>query len=624
MSGSEGVGSGLTAGEFSRRAWRERLLERLLWAVVPLGTSAYFLVLATSASRRRWLVEAVTLPIAACWVAALKRGWSHRLRGTILIVALLVATFATYWINSFQGNGAILAAVAVVTSGLLFGRRPMLLVLLFALAAPVVTAVATLSGALPAPPADLVSPERVAPWVRTTFVAFAMWTLLGVAVTYVVAHIERAVEAERSTLLDLRAEQARRERAEGERLEAERAALAAQKLELVGSLAAGVAHDFNNVLAVVQGWASLGLGPNSDERTRAQAAEALDAASRQGAALARQLLALGRRTVRTVGPCRIAEVVETSAKALHRVLPEDVELTIDADGDAWTDADDTELQQLVFNLVINARDAMPAGGRLHITTGLETWPTPRATVGDELPPGRWAFLAVRDTGTGISPEVRARIFDPFFTTKAVGLGTGLGLWTVLGIAKACRGGLLLETEVGVGTCFRIYFPATEPGTGRSAARHTPLPALRARPARVLVLEDNEPLRRLMREVLAVRGHEVVAVSHGAEALNAIRKADAPFDLLCTDAVVPQAPVREVIEAFERAFPAARVLVVSGYVDEELTRRGIEQGRYRLLRKPFRPEDLARNVDDLLGEALATGDGDRSGKARGAGVVFGRD
>jgi signal transduction histidine kinase/ActR/RegA family two-component response regulator len=585
----------------SGRAWRERLLERLLWTIAPLATLGYFLAVATSGSRRPWVVALDTLPIAACWLAAFKRRWSVRARGTILISALLLVAYSTYWISAFQGNASILVAVAVVMSGLLFGRRAVLLVLLIALAAPLSAAVAMKSGMLALPPPELVSPAHAAPWIRTTFVAVVLWTLLGVAVTYVVGHIERTLETEHGALVDLRAEQALREQAEQERREAERAALQAQKMELVGSLAAGVAHDFNNVLAVVQGWASMGLRPGASERARAEAAEALDAAARQGAALARQLLALGRHTVRTVGPCHIADIVETSAKALRRVLPEDVELTLGQDGDAWVEADETELQQLVFNLVINARDAMPAGGQLRVTTGIESWISPRAVFGGELAPGAWAFLTVRDTGTGISPAIQARIFEPFFTTKPAGTGTGLGLWTVLGIARAGGGGLAVESEVGAGACFRVFLPAS----ARGAPRATPAPPLptRARPARVLVLEDNEPVRRLMRDALAEWGHDVLAVSSGVEAEEAIRKSQAPFDLLCTDAVVPQLPARQVIEAFERARPDAPVLIVSGYVDEELTRRGIEQGRYRLLRKPFRPEDLTATVNELLGSGL---------------------
>jgi nitrogen-specific signal transduction histidine kinase/CheY-like chemotaxis protein len=407
--------------------------------------------------------------------------------------------------------------------------------------------------------------------------------MLGIAVTSVVSHIEHALEAQRA--------------AEAERRQAERTALQAQKMELVGSLASGVAHDFNNVLAVVQGWSAVGFGPRATDRVRAQAADAMDLAVRQGAALARQLLALGRRSVRAVRPCQLAEVVATSATALQRVLPENVELAVAHEGEAWIDADETELQQLVFNLVINARDAMPSGGRLRVSTGVESWSAPRAAVGGELAPGRWVFLAVEDTGSGISPEIRERVFEPFFTTKAAGSGTGLGLWTVLEIARAGGGGLVLDSEVGAGTTFRVYFPERAAGGPRAEARDATAPAATRTRARILLLEDNDPFRQLMRDVLVGAGHEVVAASHGGEALEALE--GARFDLLCSDAAVPKVPAREVIEAFERKAPGAPVLIVSGFIGEELTRRGIEQGRYRLLRKPFRPEALTEAIDELL-------------------------
>ncbi len=588
-----------SADELAEHGWRHLLLERLLWVTLPLATAGYLATLATSGPLWKWVLSVETLPTAACWVAALARRWSLRARGSLFIGACLYFVLVTYSIAAFQDNGAIIGALAVVASGLLFGRRAMLIVLVLALAAPIITGAAMLGDVLPQPSPVVFSPARLGPWVRTTSVTIVVWTLLGVVVTSVIAHIERAAEKERAALLDLRAEEARRAQAEGERHQAERAAFQAQKLELVGSLASGVAHDFNNVLGVVQGWASLALKPGADAGMRTAAAEAIDSAARQGAALARQLLALGRRGVRTVTSCRMHDEVESSIQALRWVLPEEVELTLDQEGEAWIDADKSEIQQLVFNLVINARDAMPTGGRLSVTTGIESWSEPRTVVGGQLPPGQWAFLAVRDTGTGMSPEVQSQIFAPFFTTKANGKGTGLGLWTVLGIIKASGGGLLVETQLGVGTSFRVYFSARSVGAPTAVLRDAPILPGRGRSARILVLEDREPLSRLIREVLASWGHDVMTVARGNEALTVLRKSHAPFDLLCTDAVVPGTPAREVIEAFERAHPSAPVLIVSGYVDEELTRRGIEQGRYRLLRKPFQPEDLAATVADLL-------------------------
>jgi CheY-like chemotaxis protein len=382
-----------------------------------------------------------------------------------------------------------------------------------------------------------------------------------------------------------------------------------------------MAHDFNNVLAVVQGWASIGLEPSVDGRTRQEAADAVDSAVRQGAALARQLLALGKRTVRTIGTHRVADVVETSAKALRRVLPEDVELILDSEGDARVDADETELQQLLFNLVINARDAMPTGGKLRITTGVESWSTARAVEGGTLPPGQWAFVDVRDSGAGIPPEIRARVFEPFFTTKPVGSGTGLGLWTVLSIVKASAGGLVLESQVGAGTTFRVYFPARAQDAQVADVRTAAPSAKSVRAGHILVLEDNELVLRLTRDILASHGHDVLAVSNGTEAVEAIHSSSTPFDLLCTDAVVPHGPVREVIEAFERTRPGGPVLVVSGYVEEELTRRGIEQGRYHLLRKPFRPADLVVTIDELLGRASPTALGNARSSASSAEPAF---
>jgi two-component system cell cycle sensor histidine kinase/response regulator CckA len=263
------------------------------------------------------------------------------------------------------------------------------------------------------------------------------------------------------------------------------------------------------------------------------------------------------------------------------------------------DADETELQQVMFNLVINARDAMPGGGRLTITTGTESFPAPRpAAGGGQLAAGRWRFVRVDDTGPGIDPGSRERIFEPFFTTKPVGVGTGLGLWTVLSIASASGGGVLVGGEPGQGARLTVYFP--EPATQAVVAR-APMAVVappRATASRILLLEDDTSVRRLMTTVLERAGHQVVAVGDGRKALEEIARRGEHFDLLCSDAVVPQVPAGRVIDAFLAAFPSRPVLVVSGYVEEELTRNGIEQGRCHLLRKPFPPEELCRTVDRL--------------------------
>jgi signal transduction histidine kinase len=259
-------------------------------------------------------------------------------------------------------------------------------------------------------------------------------------------------------LLDLRAEQRRREAAEHERRLAQDAILQAQKMELVGRLAAGTAHDFNNVLSVVGSWAELLLLDQPPSREHEEARQAVESAMQQGRALTRRLLALARRDERA--PTRIAldQSVNGSVLALRRLMPSGITLTFERLSPAHVHADETELQQIVFNLVLNARDAIAERGTIRVSTGIAVPADALTVVGGTLPAGRWATLQVTDSGSGIDPAMRERIFELFFTTKPAGTGTGLGLATVLRIAQVSGGGVALEAPPEGGSSFTLYLP----------------------------------------------------------------------------------------------------------------------------------------------------------------------
>jgi signal transduction histidine kinase len=233
----------------------------------------------------------------------------------------------------------------------------------------------------------------------------------------------------------------------------------AQKMELVARLAAGVAHDFNNLLAVVGNWTELLLLDAGDHPGNAEARDAVDTALQQGRSLTRQLMALARQDQRSVSRLQLETCAQSGVKTLSRVLPRGIKLRFSETSPAAIDADETELQQVLFNLVLNARDAVHNGGSIEVLTGVETFSQPLPVVGGTLPSGRWAVLRVADSGPGIPAELRERIFDLFFTTKPVGEGTGLGLATVLRIAQKSGGGVALDTAPGAGARFSVYFPA---------------------------------------------------------------------------------------------------------------------------------------------------------------------
>jgi signal transduction histidine kinase len=441
--------------------WRTVLLQRLLVATTPIVAASVAMALWTSQGRNR-VVMSLLLPVVPLQLAAIfAKKWSFHLRAWSLIGPLLFASYVTYGLVGFVGNASLIAASAIVFAALLFDRRHMTLVLALALAAPLLAAAGMLTGRLqPTENMDfaLTMPRA---WVRTTFVSLAVWAMVGLAVTFVVQRVEASLAGAKRALEELRNEQARRELAERERQTAQEAALQAQKMELVGRLAAGVAHDFNNVLGVVGSWAELLILDLPPSTNREEAQEAVETAMQQGRALTRRLLTLARRDKRSPTRIQLAQSVSSSVNTLRRVMPQGVTLSFETRAAANVDADETELQQVVFNLILNARDAIAEDGTIQVSANTVERTEAFEVVGATLAPGRWALLQVKDSGPGIAPELRERIFELFFTTKPVGSGTGLGLATVLRIAQLSGGGVAFEAPSEGGACFTVYLPCVE-------------------------------------------------------------------------------------------------------------------------------------------------------------------
>jgi signal transduction histidine kinase len=579
--------------------WREALLQRLLAVCTTVGVATVGFSLVVSHGRQRTSAFYALLLVGVLGAASARRGWPYALRAGLVVAVFVVASLMAYGVMGFHGTAPLLGGGAVITAGLLFGRRPMGVVVALLLAGVAVTGAGMVTHVLPVPDPTSVSLTEPFAWSRATTLACALWILLGFAVTFAVEHIEAAAHAQRDALTALREEQTLRESADQHRREAERIAQQAQKLEVVGQLAAGVAHDFNNLLAVVQCWAELGAKPNADEARREEARASILAASTQGAALARQLLTIGRRSARSVNDVRLDQAVDAALFVVRRLLPEDIDLRVRHAGGAIVSADEMDVQQVALNFIVNARDAMPTGGTLQVTTGVRDVKVAEAGIGGPLAAGRWAYLCVEDSGTGVAPALRERIFEPFFTTKPAGSGTGLGLATVLYIARESGGIVGLESEPDKGARFTFHWPAlaVESLTARVAAARPVAVAARGASS-ILVVEDDVAIRLLIKSILEEGGHRVFTAADGQRAMQVIDSAG-KLDLLCTDGVLPGQSAPKVIAAFEAAHPQCPVLVVSGYVQEELTLRGIQEGRYRLLRKPFTVGDLSSAVGELL-------------------------
>lgn len=372
----------------------------------------------------------------------------------------------------------------------------------------------------------------------------------------------------------------------------------AQKMELVARLAGGVAHDFNNLLSVVI--LSAGLAAEEAPAAMRPLLDDITGAAEQGAALTRQLLALGRRQALVTAPIDLNELIRTQESLLHRLGGERVQIAVDLAPSLGTvSADATQLEQVLLNLCVNARDAMPDGGRLTVHTANVDLDEPVHAAHGAIPPGSYAMLAVADCGSGMNRRTMARIFEPFFSTKPEGKGTGLGLAVVHGIVTQSGGHIAVYSEIGLGTTVRVYLPRT---TGRGAAivPHAPGVIPVAKPGEVILLAEDEPsLRRAATQALQRAGYRVFAAADAVEAQAVADRHLGRLHLLVTDVVMPGLTGPELFEQLRRQRPNLRVLFASGYLPDALTREKAAVIEGRFLPKPFTTSDLARSVRAVL-------------------------
>lgn len=388
-----------------------------------------------------------------------------------------------------------------------------------------------------------------------------------------------------------------RKQAEEERNRLQIQLLQAQKMEAIGRLAGGVAHDFNNMLSIVLGYGQLLLRAlPSDDLRRAYVEEIIKAAERS-ASLTRQLLAFSRRQILQPQVLNLNELLQDLEKMLGRLLGEDIDLELRLSPDlAPVRADPGQLEQVVINLAVNARDAMPQGGRLRIETANAELDEAYAQHHPGAVPGRYAKLAVADTGCGMDPEILAQIFEPFFTTKES--GTGLGLSTVYGIVKQSGGYIWVESAPGQGAIFEIYLPQISAAPTPKKAK-VEGEAEKGSGEQILVIEDEAPLRSLFERMLSSLGYRVTAATNGREALSLVEEKRWKPDLVITDVVMPEMDGAALVERLQRTYPDLKVLYTSGYTADAIGHRGVLLPDTPFLQKPFNLRTLAAKVREAL-------------------------
>ena len=378
-----------------------------------------------------------------------------------------------------------------------------------------------------------------------------------------------------------------------------------QKLEAIGRLAGGIAHDFNNILAIIQGYSELCLFKIEKEDPMRQDIQTIIKAGKRAANLVGQLLIFSRRQAMEMKVIELNSLLQNLEKMLRRVIGEDVELvTVLADNLGRVKGDSGQIEQILLNLAVNARDAMPSGGKLTIETANVTLDETFRQNPIGLKPGHYVMISMTDTGLGLTQKVKEQIFEPFFTTKEIGKGTGLGLSIVYGIVKQSGGDILVDSGLGKGTTFRIYLPRVDEVVGEVEEKE--VSGLPRGNETILVVEDEEEVRKLTARILRKQGYNVLEASQGKEAFSLCEEQEGPIHLMVTDVLMPGLTGAELAKRFTQLYPEMKVLYMSGYTSDRFAigHGNLEKG-LEFIQKPFSIDRLAKKIREVLDKQFST-------------------
>ncbi|EDM73634.1 PAS/PAC sensor hybrid histidine kinase [Plesiocystis pacifica SIR-1] len=516
---------------------------------------------------------------------------THYLAVLTVLINLMFGGFAVAHLGWLPGP-VIVLTTGVLMGGILLDRVGALVAVLGATTVFVGVGLGMSSGYLAIPEGHPAMGDLQL-WLRVSVFSTGLWALLGVLTAYAINLIDEKANAEQVAQSDLAREKSRVAAIEQSRDQAKRAFVEAQRKETVAALAGGLAHDFNNTLMVIMSWAELlevelGEASQGDE-VLSEATSAVVTAAEQASFLARQLLSLGRQGTSTPEPVDVRGVMGLAVTSLRKLLPANIEVRLEAEAVDAVLAEPAQLQQIILNLAINARDAMPEGGRLSFGVRQE-----RDDNG-----ATWVILSVVDTGTGMDEETLDKVFEPFYTTKPAGKGSGLGLASVLAIVNQLGGLLEVDSELGEGTCFEIHLRARP---DLSAAKVAAAQVEGEVSGRAVIIDNEPQVRAFLARTLESVGLEVHAVGDGDGLRGVLRElGDSPVALLCTESVVAGSRPAELIASAREHSAGCQVLICSGHLPDDAMRREIAAGRYAFLPKPFGSDELRRQVLSLLAD-----------------------
>ncbi len=576
-----------------------RILNQVSWGLAAINVYTLVITLhAVFGSLKGvpvyWLYCSTHLATVA---AAAFVGWPFRLRFWIIVVDLYVAMGLVSIVVGIPPSWAFVVILQVALVSLFYGSRKGLLVVATIIAIHLAIAWGWTTGRLPAflsreQGADLVNLSRPLIWARVLVVAAGYLAIVVALMRNVLGDLNVALKAANSTLCQLAIEQEHRARAEEARIVAERSAREAQKFEALGRLASGVAHDFNNALCVTKCWSTYLMEVSEDEEVRNAMLE-IKSSTENAEHLTQHLLAFSRSETGKRVACELTAVVEQECKTLRRLLPKNIEVSSEISGPANVPLGRGQLQEIMLNLAINARDAMPAGGRLVIQAGTE----PPGPGGAGPRPATYARLTVTDSGIGMDEATMARVYEPFFTTKPEGKGTGLGLSMVYGVVSGAGGTISVTSSVGKGTSFTIRLPVTEAEPQKRDERAGQTGS--APRCQVLIVDGKPEIGSLVEKLLKREGFPSQWVRTSEAAVLALEESPGAYGLLVIQGVTPGMSTGAIIERAREKNPGCRVLVLSAPSMERDVLDCVNDGHYQLLAKPFESEGLRKAVAAAL-------------------------